>query len=368
MPNATTKDECVQILLGAFKKHGKLTQKVVANYIHHRVVSKYFGNLTNFRLTYGIPMTVTQENYLHKDYTDEEIFQILSDVYDSYGKVTTRLLQDIGAKISIDTLKLRFGSMRNALEKAGLNIKQGQRKFVDKSELLKDIDRINQEHGYVSKPLMERYSSYSPKIVQRIWGSFGAIYRETGYLRNMSGYVATDDELKKDLLRLQAEFGVVTQDIVTNFGKFSTTTYKERFGSMNKAYEAVGLETRKPGDSCTANWIIKKYSEYLGEKPEYEKQFKWLRNPKNKYPLFIDAYFSEANVAVEYNGPQHYKIDNMYCISEEELAYRQWLDSVKYDAIREHGIHLVIVHYLDRVDQPYIIKSLALSLSPRSKR
>ena len=291
--------------------------------------------------------------------SNEHILAEIRRIYNEYGKVTKTTLQH--ASVSYDTIKRRFGSITNALAHVGIAPTVGQRKMVSKEEVIEDILRVHKEFGYISKPLYEKHGNFNVKVVRRIFGSWVSMYEELQLQRHPSGYIPSDNELIEDLLRLQNEHGLVTENILRHFGKFSVTTYRERFGSLNKAYTAAGLEVREPGHSSHAKWVIERFAKTLGEEPIYEHRFDWLRNPKTNRHLPVDGYFPKSGIIVEYNGPQHYHIDKMYTPTEEALKYRQWLDEYKYKSIREHGYKLIVVDYRHSFTQEYINQCLGLA-------
>ncbi len=285
--------------------------------------------------------------------TKEKCLEEIKIIHKIYGKVTKKELRLYGV-ISYDTIQRRFGSITNALELLGINPSNGQRKMVSKEEVANDVIEVKNKIGYISKPVYEKYGKYNVKVINRLFNGFSEMYKELGLSRHSSGYIPSEEELIQDIIDLNQEHGMVTANIIKNFGKFSTTTYHERFGSINNAYKAAGLIERKSGQSSHANWVINRFSKIIGEEPIFEKRFEWLRNPLTNRILPVDAYFPNSNIIIEYNGPQHYKVDNMYTSTEEKLAYRKNLDKIKYKMIEDKKIKLIVVHYKDVVSNDYI--------------
>lgn len=69
---------------------------------------------------------------------------------------------------------------------------------------------------------------------------------------------------------------------------------------------------------------------------------------------------NKSNIAIEYNGPQHYIVDGRYTRTPEELEYRQELDKMKYDLIKKHNIHLIVIHFKDKITEDYILDKLSI--------
>jgi len=296
--------------------------------------------------------------------TKQMCIQEIKKLYKDFGKVTNQIIKENGS-ISPDTMASKCGSLKKAYQEAGLTLTQGQRKNVSKKEIVIEIYRILDNYGYVSKPLMEKHSSYSPKIVQRIFGSFKDMYKELDIPHSSSGRIPTNKELIIEAKRIYNEQGFLSYDLIYKFGTISATCFKDRTrrnnsGGINYYRQQVGckIPSLAWGESPSAKYAIAKFSNHLKESPIKEKTFKWLKNPKTNMSLRIDAFYPNANIAIEYNGPQHYFSDGFYTKNEQELTYKQNLDFLKQQLIKAHGIKLVVIHYKDKVDTHYILSSL----------
>lgn len=361
-----TKEEYTKLILKLYKENNNTIMKkdiIAAKGINEKGVYKYFGSFQS--MCEELELNTSIPKRMDKD----EIKKILIELYEEYGTVTYKILKETG-RVSSDTLKRKFGSINNAYIECGFELKRGQRKFVSKNEIIIELNRIKDKYGYVSKPLMEKHSDYSPKIVQRIFGSFSNMYKELGFAIHKSGRMPTDEELINECKRIYEEQDFLSYDLIEKFGQISTTCFKDRskknkWGGINYYREQVGCEipTLDWGESPSAKYAIEKFSKAIGEKPEKEKKFSWLLNPElknpKKAPLRIDAYYPLANIAIEYNGPQHYFVDGTYTKTEADLIKRKKLDKLKADLIREHGIKLIVIHFKDKVTEEYIQNAIS---------
>lgn len=242
-----------------------------------------------------------------------------------------------------------------------LNIKPPFARKRPKEEIIKELYRLYNKFGYVSKPMMEKYSYINRKVVQRIFGSFANMYEELNIKRHPSGRVATQEELIKEFLRIYNLYGDISYNVLDQEAKYSSTCYYERFNGINNLKKSLGIEIKPHKCDESANYTIKKFEIYLNEVAEKEKTFSWLRNPTTNQKLRIDAYFPEHNIALEYNGPQHYKTDTMYIKTQEELEYRQYLDKLKISILAAHGIPTITVHYKDKITDEYIKNAIDIT-------
>lgn len=64
----------------------------------------------------------------------------------------------------------------------------------------------------------------------------------------------------------------------------------------------------------------------------------WLKSPHSRYSLELDAYCQVREVAVEYNGKQHYTFK---CL--EDMHDRVEKDLSKLKQTRKMGVHLIVI-------------------------
>ena len=68
-----------------------------------------------------------------------------------------------------------------------------------------------------------------------------------------------------------------------------------------------------------------------------------------KYNLELDCYNPELQLAVEYNGEQHYKyVEKYYKNKENALEKQQARDEEKVKLCKEYGIYLIVVPYFEK--------------------
>lgn len=297
--------------------------------------------------------------------TKEFCIEEINRLHKKFGKVTDEILREHGA-VSGDTLKRRFGSITNAYIEAGVELKQGQRKMVSKPEIVKELNRLNKEFGYVSKPIMEKYSSYSPKIVQRIFGSFSNMYEELNFKRAPNGIILSDDELINKAKEVYEKTGFLSYDLISKFCDISATAFKDRvrkngWDGINYYREQVGCEipTLYWCESPSSKYAIGIFTKLIGEEPIKEKRFKWLYYKRANNKLRIDAFYENLNLAVEYNGPQHYFIDGHYTKSQKDLERKQEIEKYKIKLLQDHGIKVIVIHFKDKVDEQYVKDALS---------
>ena len=346
-------EELIHYLQELFQERGCIEQKYIrsTNETKYKQILKYFGSLHN---------AVTKANIdyeVWKKVDKSDCTKELKRLYQEFGSVDSEIIKEHG-NISIDSIKRKFGSLAAGLKACNIPAKPKQHRNVSKEDLEMELLRLHKEHGYLSKPLVEKYSKYGPKIVNRIYGSFANMYKSLGINRHPSGYIPSDQELLDEFRRLLKEHETISQDIIAGYGRFSTTCYKDRFGSINNVRKILGIKEVFAGESLHAEWIFRKIGRMINEEPRFETTFEWLKNPETGAHLRIDAYYPENNLAVEYNGPQHYVLDSRYTTTVEQLEYRKFLDKLKLKLLKEHGIRTLVIHYKDNVNDAYLTNAL----------
>lgn len=71
----------------------------------------------------------------------------------------------------------------------------------------------------------------------------------------------------------------------------------------------------------------------------------FLVNPKTKRKMELDVFDPQTNVAIEYNGIQHYKFPNKFHKSKEEFEAQQYRDDLKCKICKKVGINLISIPY-----------------------
>jgi hypothetical protein len=86
----------------------------------------------------------------------------------------------------------------------------------------------------------------------------------------------------------------------------------------------------------------------------------FLKNPASNKNLELDCYNSNLNLAVEYNGIQHYKFVPRFHRSPQDLEGQKYRDNFKAQKCKELGINLIVVPYTVKYNdlKPYIMEEL----------
>ena len=79
-------------------------------------------------------------------------------------------------------------------------------------------------------------------------------------------------------------------------------------------------------------------------------------NPLTNHPLFIDAYYPTEKIAIEIDGPQHYKFTPLFHETVKNFKEAQFRDKVKDELLKKHGIQVIRILHPD-------VKEIRIKLS-----
>lgn len=93
----------------------------------------------------------------------------------------------------------------------------------------------------------------------------------------------------------------------------------------------------------------------------------WLRNPETGENLELDCYNQELQLAVEYNGEQHYNWPNFTNQSYEAFINQVRRDTFKMETCDRNGVYLITVPYKVKYDDipSYIMSYLPETIQKR---
>ena len=92
---------------------------------------------------------------------------------------------------------------------------------------------------------------------------------------------------------------------------------------------------------------LEKYFNYKYDFPKSRPDFMVNKVTGDKYNLELDCYNSELQLAVEYNGEQHYKYIPFFHKNKEAFYNQKYRDEIKRIRCRDLGIKLIEVPYTE---------------------
>jgi len=121
------------------------------------------------------------------------------------------------------------------------------------------------------------------------------------------------------------------------------------------------VKKRGPPTESKGEKECRRVLEMLYRKPFPKARPDFMFNPVTNQNLELDMFNIELKIACEYNGQQHYKFNKwMHRNSHVNFQNQQYRDTVKRDACKKLGIHLIEVPYTIKNEniQNFIISNL----------
>lgn len=213
-------------------------------------------------------------NFLPTNATDEDIFEEIRRVDKIVNKqfLSTRDYDKYG-KIHSATLRHRFGTWKDVLEKANLSekysgpaeisekVREKHSRYLTNEQILDELRRIAKLVGrneITTNDLHEHSKLIGPKILTSRFGSWRAGVEKAGLEASKLGRRWTDDEYFENLLNVWTHHGrqPTYREINLPPSEITNQGYRSRFGSWRKALEAFA--SRMNQDELNVEQIFKK--------------------------------------------------------------------------------------------------------------
>ena len=180
-------------------------------------------------------------------------------------------------------------------------------------------------------------------------------------LKEQYGYTLSDFEKVLRLHNRQMSVDEIINTVGCSTGSFYKVL-KENNLDIQKLHESLNIEYKYDDNfyftSKSAEKVFSILDDYFGVKGIREATFLELVNPKTSRLLRIDWYSEELNIAVEYNGKQHYKEQAFF---NNPLEIIKEKDRLKREFCEHKGIRLVVFDYNEKLTNEYIINKILYS-------
>lgn len=286
-------------------------------------------------------------------------------IHKTHGRLTLSLVEE-NCDFTRRSIRTHFGSlgafkkMHNLIDttKITTSTKGSKRKVHSKEDCLLEAKRLEKEFGFFSKGLLEEHGKVNHKVYRRLYGSFGEFFEAHPEINkyNNKQLNFSDEDIKKELLKIKDN---ICSENIDKFTNISRVTILKRYGSIENCCEFFGLEYDPKVHYKSEKFWIEYLEKLFCLKAERQKTFPKL---KHKRKLRCDAYFTELNLVVEYNGRQHYEHVEYLHRKKGEFELCKKRDQIKKDFCEQNNINLLIIKYDDsEEDVLRKVKQLGLS-------
>lgn len=303
-----------------------------------------------------------QKKEAHNKIQKDDVLKDIKHVYDNRGENKFKLSYYLEhGKYSKAPIK-RLGGWNALMKELGIEI--NMHKKISKEDIIKDFLRVKEEYGSVKSTVYRKYGNYSQKPIDDLFGTFGALVEAAGCIPERVAKHLSDEEVLSIIKNLYDKHGFLTSVLIDKEAPFTYVTVFNRFGGMNKVYERLKLDGVDFGRAMfkASDRVIDIIAEHLCEKPIKEWTCKELMNPELTNHLYVDAYFPEHNIIIEYDGQQHFEYVEYIHKTYEKFERNQLLDKHKEQIINTLGIKLIRFKYNESKKKDYIIAKIQQSM------
>ena len=162
------------------------------------------------------------------------------------------------------------------------------------------------------------------------------------------------------------KFGLVTALYSTDKRAHNSVVWYCKCDCGNYCYKSRDYLVSKHKTSCGCavsfgEMTIRTLLDSLGIEYQTQKMFPDCVNPKTNAKLKFDFYLPEFNICIEYDGKQHFRLENTgWNSKEEDFKNRQFRDSIKNQYCQKEGIALIRIPYWDynKLDEQYLLEKI----------
>jgi len=285
------------------------------------------------------------------------------DKYVSYEIIKTFGIREIldycGRKIYRNTIEDYETNFNNVVKYYGYI--PLYKEFIDQSKIT--IENYKKRFGFVLNAYDDIVKMYVSELDYNDY-----LDRKKEHRTKISKITSTMNKLLVSKEQLEIELKVIMQDFYSQYSKYPSIsmfeklskrdkrTFEEKF---NKKFKDICLDYGFDiEDKASAEYIVlTKISNILNEKCDRQKTWNWLIGINN-FHLWVDGYFKQYNLAIEFDGRQHYEPVQDFG-GEKAFQTLQQNDNIKDVLLPQHGIKLIrITSFEPWHDEEYLRQKL----------
>lgn len=281
--------------------------------------------------------------------TKEELMKDIQRVFDEHGYMK-KILYEKEGKHSCISIKKHFGTFNKMLKEMGFH--KNMNKSTDgisKEDIKNRMYELYKEYGYLNSTLQREKSGYSQIMIDKSFGGFNKMLDEMDLPKNKRPY--TKDEILYNIKLLFYKYGFLSSTLIDKQCEFSYMTCTNKFGSLNNILSILHLENemtqRESSGSKQIEFLLKNKYELFFEK---EKSWEWLININTLHKLYVDFYIPSLNLCIEFNGKQHYEFFSHFHENISSFYQSKIRDCCKRGLLAGYGKNIETIRYDDDIE------------------
>lgn len=351
------REELLLFLNEYYKEHGSFpkTRELdsCSDFPSAGVFRRVFGKYDNAIAETGI-ITL---NKPRKNYTDDELLDAIRQFYLEFTVIpTVSTMDEAKGYPSTSVFTKRFGTLRNAVIKAGVSVPLDARRNYKEGELLNFLhDFVGEFNKVPTVEDMDEAIGYPSASTYRYrFGSLRTALIMAGIDLPNDYFVSySNDELLEMLVEFHESFGDVTSRKLDESDFFpSSRTYWYRFGSLQNALEIVGIpvsySSRISHSDEDLIRLLKKYNDEFGF-PKYDDITREKGYPSASVYVSRFGSWEEALRAAGFDISEALKkkFERRFMTEEEILEHVRYHSWLKENAHSTPGLFNVLLIHLD---------------------
>ncbi len=295
-------------------------------------------------------------------YSESDLINYLIKYVSEFKELpTVRDMDNAEEYPSATAFRLKFGSLRKALEAANLRIPENYRKNYSEDELLHSLQKYIKEFGNIpTVEQMDKTVGYpSASTFRYRFGSLRKALIKLDINLPDSYYVSYKREELLELLReYYHNFGYPTsKGLDENKYYPSSRTYLRRFGTFRKALIAAGMQVPEYTFNIFTNKelinLLKRYSKEYGL-PTYDGITQTKGYPSASVYVSRFGSWQETLIKAGFDLPEdRLRRFNKITLSDNEilehLRYHTWLKLIQKGRKGLHFCSLLVHHEIDEI-------------------
>lgn len=274
--------------------------------------------------------------------SNERFANALLFVHDKYGYLNRSViyLEHPLGDISYDGYLLKFHGIQKFCLDNQLNYQHGL--AIDKDYIIEKCKEIYKKYGKLSQQICFDNDIYRPAI-KRLFGGYTNLYKELGIEPNIQ-INATKQDVINDVIDVYHKYGCISSNIYRKNGKYSQPVTDRLFGTWKNLMDIIGIDKYQHSLFSYGEEFIYNILKSNNINFQTEATFDWLLSDTG-YNMFLDFYIPDKNIAIEYDGKQHYQYVEYIHHTKENFEKAVYRDKLKEALLSEHDIQLIRIKY-----------------------
>lgn len=273
------------------------------------------------------------------------------NVFKSLGYINIETYLKHG-KYSKQSIKTAFGSVNNLMKELGipLNMSRNESKDV----VLNDIKKVCNKHKSSSSNIYRKHGQYCESVINRIFGSWENAMLEAGF--EFIGKTYGKEEIDRQVTEIYRKYGFISKALVDDECDFTYQALKPYYKNRYEVSKMLGVKDAFCYSISSKAQVLHLILSELYSDVEVEKTWDWLQNDVTNRNLRVDFYIESLNLAIEYDGRQHFHFVKRFHKTLKEFEDSIHRDKIKEKLLAEHGIRLIRISYKDKISKSYVVE------------